>query len=406
MGQGVKRTQRDYSLTFKLALVEQIEKGELTYKQAQVRYGIQGRSTVLVWLRKHGRQDWSQGASVRAGRSITMPDPDNQTPEQRIKELEQQLALMSQKAQFFEAVVDVLKNDYGVSIGKKATRQVLSQRQVERLTIVRACLFLGISRQAYYKRNRVADERHAQGLQVVRFVRQVRLRQPRMGTRKLHYLLQGQDDDGLKVGRDRLFQILAEHRLLVQPKRAYHKTTHSFHRFYRHPNLLKAGPEQVTPVAPEQVWVADITYLPARSGPLYLSLVTDAYSRKIVGHHVHEGMHAESVAMAFKKALKQRRGSGELIHHSDRGVQYCSGLYQSLHERYGVKCSMTDGYDCYQNALAERVNGILKGELLLQSPQDLTQAREMVREAVDIYNAERPHHALKYRTPDAVHRGF
>ncbi|WP_338771158.1 IS3 family transposase [Aeromonas veronii] len=406
MGQGVKRTQRDYSLTFKLALVEQIEKGELTYKQAQVRYGIQGRSTVLVWLRKHGRQDWSQGASVRAGRSITMPDPDNQTPEQRIKELEQQLALMSQKAQFFEAVVDVLKNDYGVSIGKKATRQVLSQRQVERLTIVRACLFLGISRQAYYKRNRVADERHAQGLQVVRFVRQVRLRQPRMGTRKLHYLLQGQDDDGLKVGRDRLFQILAEHRLLVQPRRAYHKTTHSFHRFYRHPNLLKAGPEQVTPIAPEQVWVADITYLPARSGPLYLSLVTDAYSRKIVGHHVHEGMHAESVAMAFRKALKQRRGSGELIHHSDRGVQYCSGLYQSLHERYGVKCSMTDGYDCYQNALAERVNGILKGELLLQSPQDLTQAREMVREAVDIYNAERPHHALKYRTPDAVHRGF
>ncbi|WP_338774511.1 IS3 family transposase [Aeromonas veronii] len=406
MGQGVKRTQRDYSLTFKLALVEQIEKGELTYKQAQVRYGIQGRSTVLVWLRKHGRQDWSQGASVRAGRSITMPDPDNQTPEQRIKELEQQLALMSQKAQFFEAVVDVLKNDYGVSIGKKATRQVLSQRQVERLTIVSACLFLGISRQAYYKRNRVADERHAQGLQVVRFVRQVRLRQPRVGTRKLHYLLQCQDDGGLKVGRDRLFRILAEHRLLVQPKRAYQKTTHSFHRFYRHPNLLKAGPEQVTPVAPEQVWVADITYLPARSGPLYLSLVTDAYSRKIVGHHVHEGMHAESVAMAFKKALKQRRGGGELIHHSDRGVQYCSGLYQSLHERYGVKCSMTDGYDCYQNALAERVNGILKGELLLQSPQDLTQAREMVREAVDIYNAERPHHALKYRTPDAVHRGF
>ncbi|WP_421317111.1 IS3 family transposase [Aeromonas veronii] len=406
MGQGVKRTQRDYSLTFKLVLVEQIEKGELTYKQAQVRYGIQGRSTVLVWLRKHGRQDWSQGASLRAGRSITMPDPDNQTPEQRIKELEQQLALMSQKAQFFEAVVDVLKNDYGVSIGKKATRQVLSQRHVERLTIVRACLFLGISRQAYYKRNRVADERHAQGLQVVRFVRQVRLRQPRVGTRKLHYLLQGQDDDGLKVGRDRLFRILTEHRLLVPPRRAYHKTTHSFHRFYRHPNLLKAGPEQVTPVAPEQVWVADITYLPARSGPLYLSLVTDAYSRKIVGHHVHEGMHAESVAMAFKKALKQRRGGGELIHHSDRGVQYCSGLYQSLHERYGVKCSMTDGYDCYQNALAERVNGILKGELLLQSPQDLAQAREMVREAVDIYNAERPHHALKYRTPDAVHRGF
>lgn len=240
---------------------------------------------------------------------------------------------------------------------------------------------------------------------MVRYVQRVRLRQPRVGTRKLHYLLQGQNDAWLKVGRDRLFQILAEHRLLVQPKRAYHKTTHSFHRFYRHPNLLKPGPAQITAVAPEQVWVADITYLPAKSGPLYLSLVTDAYSRKIVGHHVHEGLHAESVAMAFRKALQQRHSRRELVHHSDRGVQYCSGLYQALHERHGVRCSMTDGYDCYQNALAERVNGILKGELLLQSPQDLAQAREMVREAVDIYNLERPHQALKYRTPDAVHRG-
>ena len=119
MEQGVKRTQRDYSLTFKLAVVDQVEKGELTYQQAQERYGIQGRSSVLVWLRKHGRQDWSQGASLRADRSQTMTDPKDLTPEQRIKELEQQLQLMSQKAQFFEAVVDVLKKDYGVSIVKK-----------------------------------------------------------------------------------------------------------------------------------------------------------------------------------------------------------------------------------------------------------------------------------------------
>lgn len=119
MEQGVKRTQRDYSLAFKLSVVDQIEKGELTYKQAQERYGIQGRSTVLVWLRKHGRQDWSQGASIRVERSLVMSDPKTLTPEQRIKELEQQLELMSQKAEFFEAVVGVLKNDYGVSLVKK-----------------------------------------------------------------------------------------------------------------------------------------------------------------------------------------------------------------------------------------------------------------------------------------------
>ncbi|WP_407296061.1 IS3 family transposase [Stutzerimonas zhaodongensis] len=406
MEQGVKRTQRDYSLTFKLAVVDQVEKGELTYKQAQQRYGIQGRSTVLVWLRKHGRQDWSQGASIRADRSQAVTDPKDLTPEQRIKELEQQLQFTSQKAQFFEAVVDVLEKDYGVSIGKKATRQVLSQEQIQGLTIVRACQFLSISRQAYYKRNRVADERHRQDEQVAQYVQRVRLRQARIGTRKLHYLLRSQANDRLKVGRDRLFRILAERRLLIQPKRAYHKTTQSFHRFYRHPNLLKSGPDQVKAKAPNHVWVADITYLPGRNGPLYLSLVTDAYSRKIVGYHVHEGLQAESVAVAFRQALKERQGNHALVHHSDRGIQYCSALYQALHKRHGVQCSMTDGYDCYQNALAERVNGVLKNELLLASPDDLIQARSMVSEAIRIYNTERPHLALKYKTPDAVHRAF
>ena len=153
------------------------------------------------------------------------------------------------------------------------------------------------------------------------YVQRVRLRQPRIGTRKLHYLLANQANHDLKVGRDRLFRILAEHRLLVLPKRAYHKTTHSFHRLYRHPNLLKPGPDQVTPAAPEHVWVADITYLPSQSGALYLSLVTDAFSRKIVGHHVHESLHAESVAIAFRQALRQRWRDKVLIHHSDRGIQ-------------------------------------------------------------------------------------
>lgn len=120
MAIGVRRSQRDYTLAFKLAVVDQVEKGNMSYKEAQACYGIQGRSTVLVWLRKHGRQDWSQGASIRSGRRSSMTDEKVPlTPEQRIKELEQQLEVMSQKAQFFEAVVEVLKNDYGVSVVKK-----------------------------------------------------------------------------------------------------------------------------------------------------------------------------------------------------------------------------------------------------------------------------------------------
>lgn len=265
---------------------------------------------------------------------------------------------------------------------------------------------MSISRQAYYKRNRAYDARANDDQNVLDFVLEKRRRQPRLGTRKLHYLLQTQGPTELQVGRDRLFAILRDARELVPRKRAYHKTTHSHHRFRRHPNLLKEGPNQIIATGPEQVWVADITYLPTQESVAYLSLVTDAFSRKIVGHHVHESLHTDSVIKAMAKAVGERQSQQPLVHHSDRGAQYCSELYQKLHARYDITCSMTDGYDCYQNALAERVNGILKMEFLLHRPKDLAEARKMVRESVLIYNGERPHLSLKYKTPDAVHRAF
>jgi transposase InsO family protein len=209
--------------------------------------------------------------------------------------------------------------------------------------------------------------------------------------------------EGLFIGRDKLFDLLREHRLLVPLKRAFHRTTQSRHRFTCHPNLIKLG---FKPKKPEELWVADITYLPTQTGEAYLSLVTDAYSRKIVGYHVDDNMRASSVAKAFKQALKQRTTDAKLIHHSDRGIQYCSSEYQKIHEQHGIQCSMTDGYDCYQNALAERVNGILKQELLLQKPSNLLEARLMVKQSVDIYNHRRPHMALKYKTPDEIHQAL
>lgn len=265
---------------------------------------------------------------------------------------------------------------------------------------------MGISRQAYYKRNRALDARACQDRAVLDFVLEKRRRQPRLGTRKLHYLMSSEAELPLRVGRDRLFAILRNARELVVRKRAYHKTTNSHHRFRRHPNLLKAGPEQTVASRPEQIWVADITFLPTQESVVYVSLVTDAYSRKIVGHHVHESLHTESVIQAMVKAVGQRKTKLPLIHHSDRGAQYCSELYQRLHAKHGIRCSMTDGYDCYQNAMAERVNGILKTELLLRRPRNLADAVKIVGESVSIYNSERPHAALEYKTPDAVHQAF
>ncbi len=208
--------------------------------------------------------------------------------------------------------------------------------------------------------------------------------QPRIGTRKLQYLLALVKID---IGRDHLFNLLRERRLLVLTKRAYHKTTNSHHRFRCHPNLIKAG---FKADKPNQLWVADITYLPTRSGESYLSLITDAYSRKIVGYQVDDNMRTQSVKKAFTQALKQKGTNEKLVHHSDRGIQYCSEEYQTLHRKHDVQCSMTDGYDCYQNALAERINGILKNEYLITKPRNLEEARKMVAESVAIYNSRRP----------------
>ncbi|MBU9364077.1 IS3 family transposase [Burkholderia multivorans] len=406
MEQGIKRTQRDYSLAFKLSVVAQVEKGELTYKEAQRRYGIQGRSTVLVWLRKHGLQDWAAPSGrARSGSTMSKQDAKPLTPEQRIKELETQLREAQEKAALFEAVLDVMRKDYGITVKKPSG--VVAQKRIKKLSVERACRYMGISRQAYYKRCRSEERRSTQAEVVTTLVRDIRLRQPRLGARKLHHLLGPVlGERGIKLGRDRLFDVLRAARLLVLPHRAYHKTTQSHHRFRRHPNLLKPGPDQVVPTGPEQVWVADITYLPTAGPFVYLSLITDAFSRKIVGHHVHDSLQTEQVSQALKKALRTRQTSQPLIHHSDRGIQYCSTYYQDIHRRHGLRCSMTDGYDCYQNALAERVNGILKGEFLLQRPADLEQATKMVEQSVRTYNHERPHAALKYKTPDAVHRAF
>jgi transposase InsO family protein len=264
---------------------------------------------------------------------------------------------------------------------------------------------MGVSRQAHYKRVACESRRSEQHATVVDLVGEKRRQQPRIGTRKLQYLLQEPlRQAGIKVGRDGLFDILRDARMLVAPRRAYHKTTNSHHHYRRHPNLLKDGPTKVVPDGCEQLWVADITYLPTKAKTVYLSLVTDAYSRKIVGWHVHDGLATQQVSQALKTALRQRQTAHRLVHHSDRGIQYCSAEYQQIHARHGVVCSMTDGYDCYQNALAERVNGILKGEFLLHRPADLRQARKMVDESVRIYNQDRPHLSLEYKTPDAVHR--
>jgi putative transposase len=224
---------------------------------------------------------------------------------------------------------------------------------------------------------------------------------PRLGTRKLYYLLQPKlAEHNIKLGRDGLFRYLREEGLLVKPKRSYTKTTYSRHWMKKHPNLFS----DMAVERPEQAFVSDITYVESDEGVHYLSLVTDAYSRRIMGNELSYAMKASDTVKALQRATASRTTKAPLIHHSDRGSQYCSALYQEELSRHNIKPSMTDGYDCYQNALAERVNGILKQELLLYRCKTFEELEVLVAESIDTYNRLRPHLSLGMKTPEEVHK--
>jgi putative transposase len=232
---------------------------------------------------------------------------------------------------------------------------------------------------------------------IIEQVRPIRKKQPRVGTRKLQKMLAHRN---FEVGRDRLFSILREHQLLVKPARAYHKTTNSHHRFRRYSNLIK----DVDLSRINQVFVADITYIRTLEGFCYLSLLTDLYSRKIVGWNLSRSMGVEDCAKALRMALADVPHPGSLIHHSDRGIQYCCPGYVKILERRNARISMTEEDHVYENAVAERVNGILKTEFLLgEQLKTFEVANKLAKEAIAIYNEERLHASLNYRTPAAVH---
>lgn len=226
---------------------------------------------------------------------------------------------------------------------------------------------------------------------------------PRLGGRKTYYLIAPRlREQNIKFGRDKLFKLLSQNDLLIKPKRRYTKTTNSRHWMRKYPNIAKG----LRLTGPEQLWVSDITYLKTEEGNCYLSMVTDAYSRKIMGYSVADNMEAATVARALKMAIEQRLYPNEkLIHHSDRGIQYCSTEYVSIANADHIKMSMTEQSDPYENALAERMNRTIKEEFCLDCTLKTKQlAIECVKQAIDLYNNYRPHLALSLKTPTQSHQ--
>ena len=229
-----------------------------------------------------------------------------------------------------------------------------------------------------------------------------RKKMSRVGTTKLYELIKPQmEQEHIKCGRDKLFRILRDERMLVKRKKNFKITTNSMHRYKRHPNLIIG----LDINRPEQVWVSDITYIKTKKRHLYLSLITDAFSKKIMGYYLADNQKASSSIKALNMAINNRIYPGKpLIHHSDRGFQYCAPAYTEVLEKNFIDISMTTKYDPYENAIAERVNGILKSEFDVgEGFIDMKDARKAIKESIQTYNQLRPHLTCKFRTPNQAH---
>lgn len=261
------------------------------------------------------------------------------------------------------------------------------------------CRLFGKTRQGWYKQQRSIDNEFLREAVIIRHVRELRNQMPRIGTRKLHFMLASQlNAHHINIGRDKLFDILGDYGLLVRRrKRRKAITTNSDHPFKKYPNLIKG----MTPTGSGQLWVSDITYIRLKEKFGYLSLVTDAYSRKIMGYCLWPTLKKEGPLLALEKAIAARGTPDRLIHHSDRGLQYCCSSYISNLNKQQIAISMTEKGDPYENAIAERVNGILKTEFGLDRKFDnFQQARAAVVYAIHTYNSIRPHASINYLTPD------
>jgi len=281
-------------------------------------------------------------------------------------------------------------------------KTIQNNREDKSFTIDAICNGFSLKRDAYYKYQKRYVTRKKVEKTVVRLVNNSRRTLPREGTRKLMKSLKNDFyKNDLKIGRDQLFRILRENGLLIRRKKYSSRTTNSHHRFYKYGNIIK----DMIINRPNQVWAADITYIRTIKGFCYLALITDMHSRKIVGFDLSDSLELSGCIRALKKALYHNKGLENLTHHSDRGIQYCSNIYTNELKKKKIAISMTEENHCYENALAERVNGILKDEFYLdQTFAGAAQAKRATKNAIKLYNNKRLHLSLDYKTPNYVHQ--
>jgi transposase InsO family protein len=273
-----------------------------------------------------------------------------------------------------------------------------------RIGLAKLCGWFGVTRQAYYQNNWEGVSTTLEEELVIQQVKSIRSNHKRMGTRKLYEMLQPfMQDHAIKMGRDALFNVLSTNHLLVRKRKRRIKTTNSYHWLRKYPNLIR----DFVPSGINQLWVSDITYWKLEDHPTYISFITDVYSHKIVGYQLADTMEAIESVKALQMALSAMGAESHLnlIHHSDRGIQYCSQAHIKLLKESGIQISMTENGDPLENAVAERVNGIIKDEYLDNyQVTTISEAKELLESVVNLYNNERPHMSISNFTPNQIHQ--
>jgi transposase InsO family protein len=368
----------------------EIESGEIGQCEASRLYGIP-RGSLHKWLKKYGKI-----SNHRQVVEIVMKDE-----KEKIAELQAALADEHLKTRLYEKMLELASAEYKTDLKKKFLFPSIRELKRQGEKVKRLSRLVGLSRAAYYKYWLRLRQKNHRARAAVAAVEKIRQEQPRVGTRKIHQDI----NDALKgsmgtIGRNSLHELLRARGMHVVRKKAQHRTTYSNHTYVVAPNRIK----DLVVCRANQVLVSDITYIATRTGFAYLFLTSDLYSRKILGYHLSRDLSHHSALLALSMALSSIPNPFGVIHHSDRGCQYCCHDFLAVLRFYGILSSMTAENHCYENAHAERINGILKHELNLDAIfQDFKAARAAVSKTISIYNDKRRHWSLNLQTPSAFY---
>lgn len=405
-----QKKRKTYTKSEKIALVREYLLSGQSMRSFAKGQGM-APPTLLRWTRLYGQdllEDESKTQVMTPDEKIKQLERELKNAKMELRKAQSDLELEQMKSHAWERMVDLAEQTFHIKIKKKLRCQVIEEISSEdtyarRISVL--CNVFNISRQGYYGHSDRLSELDVLKTSIVLYCLSLRDPDvlPRSGCRQLYELCCKHFGEKMAIGRDQFYDLLRANDLMLRRPKYIPRTTNSNHHYYIYPDLLNTSPKFI-PGRVGSLVVTDITYVATENGWAYLSLVTDAYSRAIIGHALHPTLDTEGPLKAMRMALEFYKEHNvdisDLIHHSDRGCQYCSNAYTDLLKGNGIQISMTQCGDPLHNALAERMNNTIKNGWLFECEGDsFEKVKDRIDNAVLMYNTVRPHQSLGMKTP-------